>query len=197
MPAPRGFTGSIEMHRRAWRSAPGGWPGVAGLPKRGFAPTLGGPGVARLLSVLLLALACFSGAGCRSTKPAGNSPFASTILSWHTPGQIAEMTERVFSEEGYRFVGQERGKLIFERKAGGFSNLAYGNWMDSTVCVRVRVGIASLDEGSFRLECAPVMVRDSGTSSEEELEHVRFRRSPMQKLLDEVARRLSGGKPPA
>lgn len=146
--------------------------------------------------LLLLLVACLwglSSAGCRSLSQPEPAQFAAVLIHGNTPGQISEMAAQVFREHGYQVERQDFDKLVFEKKGTAMNSFAYGNWMGEGVWVRVRATIVPVAEASFRLQCTAYMVRDPGQATEEDLQLSTLRRHPYQKLLEEVANRLSGG----
>ena len=140
-------------------------------------------------------LACgVIGAGCRSAqKPAANR-FAAVEIRGNTPGQIRDITVEVFREKGYTMTQAGLKSMVFGKESSKLSNIAYGNWMDKPVWVRVNVSIVPAGEAAFRLECDARLLRNSGEPVEEEIKMSRVRRGPYQKLLNEVASRLNGSQ---
>ena len=53
-----------------------------------------------------------------------------------------------------------------------------------------KLNIAPIGEARFRLECVPVLVKDKGGSTEEEIKISSMHHRPYQDLLDQVAARL-------
>jgi hypothetical protein len=130
--------------------------------------------------------------GCATTEKAPK-PFAAVTITGNTPGQILDATTEVFQANGYKASATAPGKLLFEKQAGGMSNFAYGSWLsDDRVWIRVKILVLPAGEMKFRLQCSAFMVRDRGGSTEEEIALSRLRRGSYQKLLDEVALRLTG-----
>jgi len=107
-----------------------------------------------------------------------------------TPGQIGEMAAEVFQDNGYLVASAKPSELIFEKKASGWNNFAYGNWTEP-VWVRVTADIVPVSETTFRLQCHAVLLRDRGDTTEEQIKISNLRSHPYQKLLNEVGTRLS------
>jgi hypothetical protein len=135
-------------------------------------------------------------AACQTDSKTAAAHFAAVELRGNTPGQIADIAIAVFKDHGFSVARRTYSALVFEKEASRMDNLAYGNWIsDKPVWVRVRAEIVPVAEAHFRLQCHPVLVLDKNETMEEELK-VKFRSGPYQKLLDEVALRLSGGPGP-
>jgi hypothetical protein len=151
-------------------------------------------GSARGWSFALLAVwVCLGvGSGCRTADIPPEARFASVEIRGNTPGQIAQAAAEVFREEGYEVMSSEPDNLIFEKKASGLNNFAYGNWTENKVWVRVNAAIVPVSEMTFRLQCQAHLLRDRGEPLEEEIKVSRLRRGGYQKLLDEVSERLRG-----
>src|SRR5205814_1048994 len=106
---------------------------------------------------------------------------------------IRGVTVEVFSEHGYKASGVGTPSLVFEKEGSGMDNAAFGNWTGSPPWIRVRVSIIPMSEATFTLRCNAALVRDRGqTAFEEEIRLRNFQAGPYQKLLDEVAARLTG-----
>jgi hypothetical protein len=128
-------------------------------------------------------------AGCATRdKP---SYIASVEIQFNTPGQIAAVTEAVFTENGYKEAGSGAARLVFEKPGSGMNKFAYGDWVgDTEVLVRAKVNITPIGEALFRVDCTPFLVKDKGRSMEEEIKVSSAHHRPYQKLLDDVAARL-------
>lgn len=161
---------------------------VARIKSRLFS-TLIRASLRRPVHLCLVALACCLISGCATTeKPAY---IASVEIQGNTPGQITAMAEKVFADNGYRPAEHLAGKLWFEKPGSGMNKFAYGDWVgDTQVWIRVKLNIAAIGEALYRLECTPVLVKDKGGSTEEEIKISSVHHRPYQKLLDEVAARL-------
>lgn len=133
--------------------------------------------------------------GCRSTSTpgagAGPAPLASVNISGNTPGQIRAVAQEVFEQQGYQGVRTSPNELVLEKPGTRWSNLAYGNWVDSPTAYRVKLKLTVAGLTDCRLDCWAYVVRDKGTATEEELPL--YKSGPYKKLLQEVAARF--GKP--
>jgi hypothetical protein len=148
------------------------------------------PALALLAGLLLLLTT-----GCQTDKPP-SARFASVQITNNTPGQISQMAVTVFTEQGWKVAHGGIYKLVFEREASTLNQVAYGNWEeDKRLGTRVKASIIPVREMVFRLQCHVFMVRDMGSPAfEEEVKLFNVSGHAYQKLLDEVARRLSGKK---
>ncbi len=91
-------------------------------------------------------------------------------------------------DHGYTVRMQPGNRLVGEKPAGSWNNVAYGNWIgDSAVVQRVRLVAVSLGEAVVRLDAQTCLVRDVHQSTEEELPGTKYRTSSLEKLLQEVA----------
>jgi hypothetical protein len=143
------------------------------------------------LLLLALSLAVVASPGCKTDPRPPPARFASVELQDHTPIQIAAAATAVFRDHGYKLSRKSTFGLVFEQQASNLNNLAYGNWIgDQPVWQRVKVEIIALSDAHYRLQCHAFLVRDRNGPTEEEL-HVRFRSSPFQNLMDQVAHRLA------
>jgi hypothetical protein len=144
-----------------------------------------------LLAHFLLALGLLSTA-CQSTDKPASASFASVVITGNTPGQIGDTASDVFREDGYKVAQRDPNHLVFEKEGTRMDNFAYGSWMgDTPVWIRVKGSVVPAGEMTFRLQCTAYMVRDIWSSTEEEVALGGLHRGPYQKLLDEVARRLT------
>ena len=144
-------------------------------------------------SMALMAGLLLFGTGCKSTSSGSGSGFASVVIQGNTPGQVLQMAEQVFTEHEYVVALEGPNRLRCEKKAGGMSNVAYGNWMaDSPLWQRVRVSAIPLSEAVVKLQCQAYYVRGRGETVEEELPISKLRNGPYDKLLKETSRRLGG-----
>jgi hypothetical protein len=149
-----------------------------------------------MTAVTAILLCALITSGCRSTGKHSAGGFASVVIQGNTPGQIRAAAVEVFSEHGYKMMDARSPNPVFEKQASRIDNAAWGNWTGSGVWIRVRVFILPVAEATFRLECKAVLVRDRGQSAfEEEIKLRNFQAGPYQKLLDEVAARLTARLP--
>ena len=148
------------------------------------------------LSAWILPFVCvaclISWVGCSSTEKTATGGFASVVVSGNTPGQIGNVAVAVFGENGYKAVDTSPDNLVFEKQGSHMNNFVYGSWLsDDPVWVRVKAAVVPAGEMRFRLECRAYVVRDRGGSTEEQLTLSGVHKGTYQKLLDEVAKRLS------
>jgi hypothetical protein len=147
---------------------------------------------ARIILTQFLLVCVLAGNGCQSSDKPGSASFASVTISGNTPGQIRDTAIEVFHDDGYKVARREPTRMVFEKEGTGMNNFAYGSWLgDTPVWVRVKASIEPAGEMTFRLQCTAYMVRDIGGSTEEEIKVSGLHRGAYQKLLDEVANRLT------
>ena len=144
------------------------------------------------LPLFAVALCLLAGlvTGCRSTDVPPEARFASVEVRGGTPGQLCGTTTEVFQENGYDLMKATNYSLVFEKKASALNNIAYGNWVDTAVWVRVRVLVVPVSEQVWRIQCQACLLRDRGETTEEELKVGKLRAHPYQKLLNAVQKRL-------
>jgi hypothetical protein len=112
---------------------------------------------------LLLAAACLTLIGCHSPKQPASANFASVRIQGHTADQIRGATVVVFQQDGYTLAEAQRSDMVFEREAGRWDQIAYGNWVnEAPVWIRVRVSMVPLSPDGFRLQCQAYKVRNKG-----------------------------------
>jgi len=140
---------------------------------------------------LAVCLGASLSAGCRSTGKVHSDEFASVELHGHPIEQVRDVTAQVFHDHGYKVTQKGWTSLVFEKEGSTMNNLAYGNWMGSGIGLRVKATIHDLSPGECRLECEAFLVRNRDEPVEDEIKVSKLHRRPYQKLLDEVARRLS------
>jgi hypothetical protein len=133
--------------------------------------------------------------GCRSSKKPESARFASVEIRGFGADQISTRVQQVFREDGYSLAQENEQELIFEKKASTYNNIAYGNWLESVVWVRVKVKIVYLEESCYRVECHAYLLRDHGANTEEEMAVSSVRSHPYQKLLNKVAELMAPHKP--
>ena len=132
------------------------------------------------------------GAGCSSTDKPESARFASVEVHGSTLAQLSSVTAAVFHEHGYRAdTGGKRG-LVFEKQGTTMNNLAYGNWMGTGILARVKVIFVPITDDEFRIECHAFLVRSKGEALEEEIPVSSMHSGQYQKMLNEVAKRLTG-----
>lgn len=141
-----------------------------------------------VVALVLLCSCSLLSSGCRSDK-SGTGSMASVVVHNVDPGAVRGATIDVFESDGYKLARRDKESMVFEKKASSMTNLAYGNWMESQVWSRVTVFVEPMSESVVRVRCSGYAVRDKGGATEEQLKT--YRRGPYQKLMDEVARRLS------
>ncbi len=157
----------------------------------------GGCWCSQLRFALLLLLGSLWMTGCHSPDKPESARYASVEIQGNTPGQIAAVLQQVFREAEYKATQPVPPKLVFEKIASHFDQLAYGSWVEGTpVWLRARVELMPIGEARYRLDCHAYFVRDIRGPLEEELQGSHPRRSTYQKMLDEAARRLQS-QPPA
>lgn len=147
--------------------------------------------VTLMLTVGFLGVA---GMGCHSKKPE-SARFASVEVRGSSPTQIADRILEVFRDDSYALAQGNTDNFVFEKKASTLNNIAYGNWTETPVWVRVKVVVVPVNDEVTRIECHAYLLRDHGANTEEEIAVSSLRSHPYQKLLNEVALRLSPHRP--
>jgi hypothetical protein len=159
------------------------------------------PGLAFVrLSLAALVATCLVGivgTGCSSTDKPDTHPLAYVRFHGQPVERVRDVTAEVFRENGYKVTRNGWVKLIFEKEGSSMNDIAYGNWVDGRVWVRVKASIIDEAPGNCRLECEAFVLRSRGEPLEEEIRINKLHRHRYQLLLDEVAKRLSAEPPKA
>jgi hypothetical protein len=141
---------------------------------------------------LLLVICLCAGDGCQTSDKSVTASFASVTITGSTPRQIRNVAVQVFDDNGYKVAEREPTHMVFEKEGTRMNNLAYGTWLnDKPVYVRVKASVVSAGEKTYCLQCTAYMVQDIGTGTEEEIAVSYLHRKTYQKLLDDVAKRLT------
>jgi len=139
------------------------------------------------LGWLLLAVALVT--SCTSTQP--DKPFASVTISGQSAAAIRDAVDSVFTAEGYVESTTARG-WAYDRRGSQMSQFVHGGWFyGEDVVERAKLELRPQPDGSQRLDCTAVIVRDAGDEFfQDESRMTRLKSSPYQKLLKKVARRF-------
>ncbi len=149
-------------------------------------------GLAGLLVVWLLL-----GAGCESTSPTGAKVTATTTVSGRSLSEIRMATLTAFQKAGYTVASAFGRDLVFEKRASGMTDLAYGGWMDPAVWLRVKVRIEELKPNVNALDCSVYRVQNRGDNIlEEETKALSAKSKPYKELLADIKAKLDA-LPPA
>jgi hypothetical protein len=133
--------------------------------------------------------------GCRSPGKPDAARFASVPIHGHTVDKVRDATAQVFHADGFKVLKQGWANLTLEKEGSSMNNIAYGNWMGSGIWVRAKVTIVDIAPDECRLDCEAFLVRNRGESVEEEIKINKLHSHHYQKLLEEVAKRLSSTPP--
>ncbi len=127
--------------------------------------------------------------GCQSVEK-GEKPFAAVEIRGNTPGQVKTVAAEVFRSHGYTVTESGKNKLLCDKPASGWTELAYGGWGDTSLFIRVAVSIIAVPGETCRLEAQAYRLEDRGTAAEHAIPLTRMHSGAYQKLLDDVARRF-------
>ena len=151
-----------------------------------------GIGLASLLLGGLLLLG-----GCQSTSPTGAKVAASSTITGRSLSEIRLATLEAFQKEGYTVPSAFGRDLVFEKRASGMTDLAYGGWMDPAVWLRVKVHIDEIKPGVNVLDCSVYRVLNRGDNIlEEENRAYGTSNKPFKQLLAKIKAQLDA-LPPA
>jgi hypothetical protein len=163
-------------------------------PKKGGAGRVGFPPLAAVVM-----LCGWLGAGCGSLKGPGQGSLAAVVISGPTPFETARAVSEVFQQAGYKPVPLPDNRdlrLEFEKPAGAMANFLYGGWHPNKVWLRVKLRIATLDEGSQLVTCDLYRVTDHGDPHfEAERKVSPAKKRPYRALLEQVKARASRAPP--
>jgi len=145
----------------------------------------------RIATALLALSVVLGGWGCQSLTSPASARFASVKIGGHTLDEVRATTITVFENDGYQTV-TEGAELVFEREGSQWDQVAYGdNIGDGTVVNRVRAQVIDLGGGVCRVQCTAYVVRDAGSSTEDEVRLHAPRSGHYRDLLDQVVQRLT------
>ena len=137
------------------------------------------------------------GAGCSSPgKPASN-PLAYVVIHGQSHQKVADTAAAVFHEHGYQVTRNGWEHLIFEKPGSTMNNVAYRNWAEGPVWVRVKLSVVDTAPGTSTLECEAFVLRSRNEPTEEEIRITKLHSHKYKELLQEVAKRLSTHQPAA
>ncbi|HVM47261.1 MAG TPA: hypothetical protein VMU04_04500 [Candidatus Acidoferrum sp.] len=139
-----------------------------------------------LVAVLGLALS----AGCSSPGQPESDPLAWVEIHGQPHEKVADVAAEVFHDNGYTVTRKGWEHLIFEKPGSKMNNIAYRNWAEGPVWVRVKATVVDVKPGTCRLECEAFVVRSRNEPTEEEIRVNSLHRKKYQQMLDEVAKRL-------
>jgi len=140
--------------------------------------------------IFLVGLVCLT--GCQTADQAHSGHMASVEIYGHTEAEIQKATAAAFIENGYYKIGD----LTFEKKGSGWETANYGGWSATTVWIRMRAEITTVDSRKYTLGCNVFVVDAHGEAGmETERKFMFAKRSECKKILDEVKAALEA--PPA
>jgi hypothetical protein len=153
----------------------------------------GGATVGLLAGLLVVGpLLAILSTGCSTAARGGPSNFASVVIDGHTSDEIRRAAIDVFTSHYYTTAMGGTDTLVFEKAGGGMDNLLYGGWSPGEITIRVKVHLSSSGPTSYLVSCQGFMVRDANDPMvEDEQQLSKMRRSPYQKLLEEVREKVS------
>jgi hypothetical protein len=129
--------------------------------------------------------------GCKSVDSPNPPSSASVTIEGRTLIEVREAIAQVFRESGYQLARLEPFGMIYERRGGFMSNLAYGGWEWDTVWTRVKLQIDPLRDTGYAVRAQAFRVSDHGDRHfESEKQASRSKNAQCQKLLDAVQARL-------
>lgn len=149
----------------------------------------GGVGVLVLLTAGMLILISV---GCSSTKAPHSDHLAAVLIENKSPAQIEDAILSVFKQQGYTGGRERHGVFEFEKQGTGVNTLAYGDWSNKKVWVRVKVFLGEQGTGQQSLlECDAYMVNEHGDKRfEEEHKLTWVHRGKYQDVLEQIKKSL-------
>jgi hypothetical protein len=154
--------------------------------------TKAGGGVGELV-LLVAGLLILISVGCSSTKAPHSEHLAAVVIKDKSPAQIEEAILSVFKQQGYIGGRVRQGVFEFEMQGTGMNTLAYGDWSNKKVWVRVKVLLGEQGTGQQSLlECDAYMVNEHGDKRfEEEHKLTWVHRGKYQDLLEQIKKSLA------
>jgi hypothetical protein len=141
----------------------------------------------------LLLIGAMLANGCASADKPASASFAGVVISNHTPQQIRDAADTVFTQNGYQAMGEQGGALVYEREATEREQRQYAGFVGAhegeKVDIRVRVKIENRDPAptSYWLTCKAYAVCNPGQPVFETTTALfGFQSGPYEKLLDKV-----------
>ncbi len=130
--------------------------------------------------------------GCKSAHEPGGSSHASVQIKGKSLAEIQQTTVAVFQDDAYRLTASRPDVFIFDRPGSRSDTVKWGGLLaGETVVMRVKVAFRELGPQTWLLQADAYAVRNAGDPFfEDPTRTLILNRSPYQKLLDEVAKRL-------
>jgi hypothetical protein len=137
---------------------------------------------------LVLVLAGF---GCQSFNSPPSTDLASVKIQNRSLQEIQTVTVAVFKDHYFEEGPASPGRLVFTRPGSKWNDVAYGDFMDEKVIIRVEVTIVPQDPVLTIVACNAQVVSNAGDDVLEEDNSVhKFQKGPYQDLLNEIQTRL-------
>jgi hypothetical protein len=145
----------------------------------------------RLAGLLAICLGLSLCAGCSSTPETDSDPLAYVEIHGQPHDKVADMAALVFHDHGYTVTRKGWAHLVFEKQGSTMNDIAYGDWLDGRMWVRVKATVVEESPGNCRLECEAFLLRGRGQALEEEIRINKLHSHKYNQLLKEVAKRLN------
>jgi hypothetical protein len=145
----------------------------------------------RLAGLLAICLGLSLCVGCSSTPKPDSDPLAYVEIHGQPHEKVADMAAQVFHDHGYTVTRNGWAHLVFEKQGSTMNDIAYGDWLDGRLWVRVKVSVVEVSPNTCRLECEAFLLRGRGHALEEEIRINKLHSHKYHQLLKEVAKRLS------
>jgi hypothetical protein len=149
-------------------------------------------------ALVILAAIFFS--GCSSMDKPASASFASVIIVNQTPDKIRQAVIAVFQDNGYQMIPQSGDALVFQREATRREQIDYAGFAGAQageqVAIRVRVNIRPKNPSAYWVECKAYAVCNPGQGVFENTTALfDFQSKPYQKLIDQVAQKVTLSTP--
>ena len=150
--------------------------------------------IRQLSASLTLALLCILPVvtGCQSGGEPGTMSHATVQIKDKPLEEIQQVARTVFAEDGYTAKVVQPNLMVFDRLGSRRDAIKWGGALTGEgVTMRVKVQIRSLDSSTTLLQADAYAVQDAGdTFFEDESRNVILNRTPYQKMLNEIKKRL-------
>jgi hypothetical protein len=145
---------------------------------------------------IIIILAAIFSTGCRSMDKPESASFAAVVISNQSVQAIQQAAVTVFQQNGYQALTLGDGSIGFEREATEREQRQYAGFVGAhegdRVLIRVRIKIEPKNPSAYWLSCKAYAVCNPGQGVFETTTALfRFQSKPYQKLLDQVAARLT------
>jgi len=149
----------------------------------------------RRATCVLLALLGLVTTGCKTTQTPETNCAAAVLIKNQAADEIDAATKAVFARHAYKPAKAAGEELVFQKPGTAMNAFVYGDWLaGGPIWERIRVYQRPLDPAEVVLEADLFMVQEPEDPFFQKERKLNGHRSKLQKLLEEIARRLEPGE---